>query len=107
MQSFIHCFYLDQVHFILAELCMGGMVLETNMTEILTRIEEQNKLEKSEVGPLPCGLVLVSGVHAVSSVHAPCKRLCAMSCVSGLLTSADRLWQSKQLPLCIRKCGVL
>ena len=29
---------------------MGGMVLETNMSEILTRIEEQGKLEKSEVG---------------------------------------------------------
>lgn len=28
---------------------MGGMVLETNMNEILTRIEEQNKLEKEEV----------------------------------------------------------
>ena len=28
---------------------MGGMVLETNMTEILTRIEEQNKIEKEEV----------------------------------------------------------
>jgi len=25
---------------------MGDMVLETNMTEILTRIEDQNKLEK-------------------------------------------------------------
>ena len=37
------------MHYILAELCMGGMVLETNMTEILTRIEEQNKLEKAEV----------------------------------------------------------
>ena len=38
-----------QVHFILNELVMGGMVLETNMTEILTRIEEQNKIEKEEV----------------------------------------------------------
>ena len=28
---------------------MGGMVLETNMTEIMLRIEEQNKLEKEEV----------------------------------------------------------
>lgn len=28
---------------------MGGMVLETNMSEILTRVEEQNKLEKQEV----------------------------------------------------------
>ncbi len=33
---------------------MGGMVLETNMTEILTRIEEQNKLEKEEV--ISCSL---------------------------------------------------
>ena len=37
------------MHHILGELVMGGMVLETNMTEILTRIEEQNKLEKQEV----------------------------------------------------------
>ena len=28
---------------------MGGMVLETNMTEIMLRIEEQTKLEKEEV----------------------------------------------------------
>jgi hypothetical protein len=28
---------------------MGGMVLETNMTEILLRIEEQSKIEKEEV----------------------------------------------------------
>ena len=41
---------VSQVHFILNELVMGGMVLETNMTEILSRIEEQNKLEKEEVG---------------------------------------------------------
>jgi AP-3 complex subunit sigma len=38
------------VHHILNELVMGGMVLETNMTEIMLRIEEQNKLEKEEVG---------------------------------------------------------
>ena len=38
-----------KVHNILSELVMGGMVLETNMTEIMTRIEEQNKLEKQEV----------------------------------------------------------
>jgi AP-3 complex subunit sigma len=29
---------------------MGGMVLQTNMTEILARIEEQNKLQKTEAG---------------------------------------------------------
>ena len=38
-----------KVHYILSELCMGGMVLETNMSEILTRVDEQNKLEKQEV----------------------------------------------------------
>ena len=37
------------MHFILNELVMGGMVLETNMTEILLRIEEQNKIAKEEV----------------------------------------------------------
>nr|CAI5825004.1 unnamed protein product [Callosobruchus analis] len=42
-------FHVDKVHYILNELVMGGMVLETNMTEILTRIEEQNKMEKQEV----------------------------------------------------------
>lgn len=41
--------YLLQVHYILNELVMGGMVLETNMTEILSRIEDQNKMEKQEV----------------------------------------------------------
>lgn len=28
---------------------MGGMVLETNMNEIVAQIEAQNRLEKSEV----------------------------------------------------------
>ena len=44
-------FHMDKVHYILNELVMGGMVLETNMTEILTRVEEQNKIEKEEVCP--------------------------------------------------------
>nr|CAD7459879.1 unnamed protein product [Timema tahoe] len=46
-------FHVDKVHYILNELVMGGMVLETNMTEILTRIEDQNKLEKQE-SPSDC-----------------------------------------------------
>lgn len=45
-------FHMDKVHYILNELVMGGMVLETNMTEILTRVEEQNKIEKDEVWSL-------------------------------------------------------
>ena len=38
-----------QVHHILNELVMGGMVLETNMSEIIARIEEQTRIEKQEV----------------------------------------------------------
>ncbi|XP_045853848.1 AP-3 complex subunit sigma-1-like [Meles meles] len=38
------------VHNILAEMVMGRMVLETNMNEIVTQIDAQNKLEKSEAG---------------------------------------------------------
>ena len=37
---------------------MGGMVLETNMTEILLRIEEQNKIAKEEVTTL-CYIVCI------------------------------------------------
>ncbi|KOX80498.1 AP-3 complex subunit sigma-2 [Melipona quadrifasciata] len=61
-------FHVDKVHYILNELVMGGMVLETNMTEILTRIEDQNKLEKQESS----GLEEVNKPIAVYSlaVHA-------------------------------------
>lgn len=30
---------------------MGGMVLETNISEIVTQVEAQNKMEKSESSP--------------------------------------------------------
>jgi hypothetical protein len=42
-------FHADSVHHILNELVMGGMVLQTNMNEILARIEDQNKIQKAEV----------------------------------------------------------
>ncbi|XP_067004441.2 AP-3 complex subunit sigma-2 isoform X2 [Anabrus simplex] len=60
-------FHVDKVHYILNELVMGGMVLETNMTEILTRIEDQNKLEKQEIvsslllDVAGCALLLLTG----------------------------------------------
>lgn len=37
------------MHYILSEIVMGGMVLETNMAEITARYAEQEKIEKSEV----------------------------------------------------------
>lgn len=41
-----------QVHYILQEVVMGGMVLETNMNEIVAQVEVQNRMEKSEVSLL-------------------------------------------------------
>ncbi len=35
---------------------MGGMVLETNISEIMTRIEEQSKIEKEEVSDADFGV---------------------------------------------------
>uniref|UniRef100_A0A673XY98 Adaptor related protein complex 3 subunit sigma 2 n=1 Tax=Salmo trutta TaxID=8032 RepID=A0A673XY98_SALTR len=43
-------FHMDKVHFILQEVVMGGMVLETNMNEIVGQVELQNRMEKSEGG---------------------------------------------------------
>lgn len=43
-------FHVDKVQYILQEIVMGGMVLETNMSEILTHVEAQNKIEKQEGG---------------------------------------------------------
>ena len=43
-------FHMDKAHYILQEVVMGGMVLETNMNEIMAQIEAQNRLEKSEGG---------------------------------------------------------
>lgn len=42
-----------QVHYILQEVVMGGMVLETNMNEIVAQVEVQNRMEKSEVSRSP------------------------------------------------------
>lgn len=42
-------FHSDRVHFVLDEIVMGGMVLETNIGEILRGIEEQGKMHKKSL----------------------------------------------------------
>lgn len=42
---------------------MGGMVLETNMNEIVAQVELQNRMEKSEVSPWTLTLILHQLVH--------------------------------------------
>jgi AP-3 complex subunit sigma len=59
---------MDKVHYILNELVMGGMVLETNMTEILTRVEEQNKIEKDEAG---LSAAPTRAISAVKNMNIP------------------------------------
>ncbi|RWS09178.1 AP-3 complex subunit sigma-2-like protein [Dinothrombium tinctorium] len=61
-------FHVDKVHNILNELVMGGMVLETNMNEILLRIDEQNKLEKLEAG---ISAAPARAVSAVKNMNIP------------------------------------
>jgi len=48
-------FHLDKVLYILDEIVMGGMVLETNLPNIVTAIDAQNKIEKQE-NPLMTGI---------------------------------------------------
>eukprot|EP01111_Echinosteliopsis_oligospora_P018461 TRINITY_DN847_c0_g1_i1.p1 TRINITY_DN847_c0_g1~~TRINITY_DN847_c0_g1_i1.p1 ORF type:complete len:167 (-),score=29.76 TRINITY_DN847_c0_g1_i1:166-666(-) len=48
-------FHLDRVHYILDEIVMGGMVLETNLTAIVSAIEAQTRIEKQE-NPLMTGI---------------------------------------------------
>ena len=43
-------FYVDKVHSIHVEMVKEGMVLETNLNEIVTQIDTENKLEKREAG---------------------------------------------------------
>eukprot|EP01104_Vermistella_antarctica_P011894 TRINITY_DN3367_c0_g1_i1.p2 TRINITY_DN3367_c0_g1~~TRINITY_DN3367_c0_g1_i1.p2 ORF type:complete len:166 (+),score=51.68 TRINITY_DN3367_c0_g1_i1:202-699(+) len=41
-------FHMDRIHFILDEIVMGGMVLETNLQDIQEAIDAQNKIVKAE-----------------------------------------------------------
>uniref|UniRef100_A0A671Y271 Adaptor related protein complex 3 subunit sigma 2 n=1 Tax=Sparus aurata TaxID=8175 RepID=A0A671Y271_SPAAU len=59
---------LIQVHYILQEVVMGGMVLETNMNEITTQVDVQNRMEKSEGG---LSAAPARAVSAVKNMNLP------------------------------------
>lgn len=63
-------FHIDKVHYILQEICLGGMVLETNMNEILARYEEQSKIEKQEGG---LGTAPTKAISALKDMNIPQK----------------------------------
>ncbi|MBN3287949.1 AP3S2 protein, partial [Polyodon spathula] len=59
---------MDKVHYILQQVVMGGMVLETNMNEIVAQVENQNRLEKSEGG---LSAAPARAVSAVKNMNLP------------------------------------
>ncbi|XP_034039281.1 AP-3 complex subunit sigma-2 [Thalassophryne amazonica] len=61
-------FHMDKVHYILQEVVMGGMVLETNMNEIVAQVEVQNRMEKSEGG---LSAAPARAVSAVKNINLP------------------------------------
>ncbi|XP_075933933.1 AP-3 complex subunit sigma-2 isoform X2 [Anarhichas minor] len=70
-------FHMDKVHYILQEVVMGGMVLETNMNEIVAQVELQNRMEKSEVAVQQPALKSHICEFAWRSVGGPrSRRLC-------------------------------
>jgi len=62
-------FHVDKVHHILDELVMGGMVLETNLAEILSRYDEQLKLEKQESGLTGAPVRVMSAMKDMNLPH--------------------------------------
>uniref|UniRef100_A0A8B9E7W2 Adaptor related protein complex 3 subunit sigma 2 n=1 Tax=Anser cygnoides TaxID=8845 RepID=A0A8B9E7W2_ANSCY len=93
-------FHMDKVHYILQEVVIGGMVLETNMNEIVAQVEAQSKLEKAEVSdsllsaaseprgglqlgrePFPAGSGQGCGRWAACAACAACAVLQALGCV--------------------------
>ncbi|KAF9417282.1 hypothetical protein HW555_005596 [Spodoptera exigua] len=61
-------FHADAAHQVLDELVMGGMVLQTNMADILCRLQEQNKMQKAEAG---ISAAPARAVSAVKSMNLP------------------------------------
>uniref|UniRef100_A0A8C7WV22 Adaptor related protein complex 3 subunit sigma 1 n=1 Tax=Oryzias sinensis TaxID=183150 RepID=A0A8C7WV22_9TELE len=62
-------FHVDKVHNILAEMVMGGMVLETNMNEIITQVDAQNKMEKAEACVYAALCMHATLGHSVDAPH--------------------------------------
>ncbi|KAG2184995.1 hypothetical protein INT43_000908 [Umbelopsis isabellina] len=59
-------FHFEEVHHILSEIVQGGMVLETNMTEIVTAIGELNKMKKKN-GAISAGSLSLKASETLRS----------------------------------------
>uniref|UniRef100_A0A672YT22 Adaptor related protein complex 3 subunit sigma 2 n=1 Tax=Sphaeramia orbicularis TaxID=375764 RepID=A0A672YT22_9TELE len=59
-------FHMDKVHYILQEVVMGGMVLETNMNEIVAQVEVQKPHGEGGLSAAPA-----RAVSAVKNMNLP------------------------------------
>jgi len=59
-------FHMDKVHYILNELVMGGMVVDTNKAEIIARVQDQSLLETREAGLSAAPARAVSAVKSMN-----------------------------------------
>ena len=48
---------------------MGGMVLETNISEVVTQVDQQNKVEKSETSPTMTIKVIIAFERESTTVN--------------------------------------
>ncbi|CRK92669.1 CLUMA_CG006230, isoform A [Clunio marinus] len=62
-------FNSDVIHFIVNEIVQSGMVVQTNMNEILARVEEQNKICKAESGNVSAASS--KAVSAMKNINLP------------------------------------
>lgn len=67
-------FHSDKVHYILDEIIMAGMVLETNINSILLAINEQNKLHSASMKTITPQQVKEVGGKMLSSISNSLKR---------------------------------
>ena len=67
-------FHSDRVHYILDEIVMGGMVLETNIGDIMEAITEMNALEGKVRGWRARSLALVQALSSSVTVSARWRR---------------------------------
>ena len=62
-------FNSDVIHFIINEIVQSGMVVQTNMVEILARVDEQTKIMKMESGSV--GAASSKAVSAMKNINLP------------------------------------
>lgn len=62
-------FNSDVIHFIVNEIVQSGMVVQTNMNEILARVEEQTRISKAESGIT--GGASSKAVSAMKNINLP------------------------------------